>query len=213
LGPTPRLLNVHRSHLLLGALGPSALLQAVRAEVEVGVEAGASPVGRAGTYRYDEAADAAIKRLLNYELPFGVVDDILDRLFRQHIGDPEDAASEMYLTRAMIREMATGGMTFGFHTETHRVLSRLTADEQRTELLDGVRLVRELTGQQSVPFCYPYGFPHTYNADTLAALEDVGYSLAFNTVRRHARPEADPRFEIPRFDTRDVPPLGSLVAW
>lgn len=211
LGPAPRLLNVHRSHMLLGALGPVALLEAVRAGVEVAVEAGPS-AGRVGTYRYDESADAAIKRLLNYELPFDAVDEVLDRLFRDHVGDPADTASSLYLTPAMIREMADGGMTFGFHTDTHRVLSRLTAGEQRAELLDGVRIVCELTGQQTVPFCYPYGFPHTYNADTVATLEDAGYSLAFTTVRRHARPEADPRFEIPRFDTRDVPPFGSLIA-
>ena len=33
-------------------------------------------------------------------------------------------------------------------------------------------------------FCYPYGFSHTYNADTLRVLAECGYSMAFNTVRR-----------------------------
>jgi hypothetical protein len=190
-------------------LGPAALLAAVRAEVAVTVDAGASPA-RAGTYRYDEQAEAVVKRLLNYELPFDVADDVLDDLFRRHVGEPVEHARGLYLTPAMIREMADGGMTFGFHTETHRVLSRLTAAEQRTELAEGVRVVRSLTGQRSVPFCYPYGFPHTYDADTLAILADAGYSMGFNTVRRRARPDADPRFELPRFDTRDVPPLGTL---
>lgn len=204
LGARPQMLNVHKSHLLLGALGSDALLAAVRAEAEVAVDVAPGGAARVGTYRYDEQPDASVKRLLNYEMPFDVADEVLDRLFRRHVGDPDASARRLYLTPAMIRAMAAGGMTFGFHTETHRVLSRLTAEEQRAELIDGVRLVRELTGQDTVPFCYPYGFPHTYDEHTLAILEEAGYSLAFNTSRRRARPEADPRFELPRFDTRDV---------
>jgi peptidoglycan/xylan/chitin deacetylase (PgdA/CDA1 family) len=208
----PRLANVHMSHLLLGQLGPEALLAAVRNEVEAVVEAHASgPAARPGVYRYDERPEATVKRLLNYELPFEVADGVLDHLFRTHIGEPDAVARELYLTPAMIREMASSGMTFGFHTESHRVLSRLPATQQAEELAEGVSLIRELTGQDTVPFCYPYGFPHTYDEDTVRLLDAAGYSLAFNTVRRHARPELDPRFELPRFDTRDVPPWGSLL--
>jgi hypothetical protein len=55
-----------------------------------------------------------------------------------------------------------------------------------------------------VSFCYPYGFTHTYNADTLHVLGEYGYSMAFNTARRPADVGADGRYELPRFDTRDV---------
>jgi hypothetical protein len=55
-----------------------------------------------------------------------------------------------------------------------------------------------------VSFCYPYGFPHTYNGDTLRVLEESGYSIAFNTVRREAVVGRESRYELPRFDTRDV---------
>ena len=95
-------------------------------------------------------------------------------------------------------------MTFGFHTESHPVLSRLDAAAQRTELRDGPRLIADLTGQQSASFCYPYGFSHTYNADTLRVLAECGYSMAFNTVRREIVVGQDQRYELPRFDTRDV---------
>jgi peptidoglycan/xylan/chitin deacetylase (PgdA/CDA1 family) len=100
--------------------------------------------------------------------------------------------------------MADGGMTFGFHSETHPVLSRLARDAQHAELQRGPALIRELTGQKTVSFCYPYGFTHTYNADTLAVLEECGYSMAFNTARRDAVIGLDARYELPRFDTRDV---------
>jgi hypothetical protein len=63
-----------------------------------------------------------------------------------------------------------------------------------------------------VSFCYPYGFPHTYNADTLETLEEFGYSVAFNTVRREAIFGHDRRYELPRFDTRDVARLHEVPA-
>ena len=50
-----------------------------------------------------------------------------------------------------------------------------------------------------------WGGPHTYTQDTLRILRESGYSVAFNTVRRHLRLD-DPLFELPRIDTRDLPP-------
>jgi peptidoglycan/xylan/chitin deacetylase (PgdA/CDA1 family) len=198
----PSLLNVHKTHFLLSALGAERFGTVVEARLK-GVATGSAPA-REGIYRYDEAPDVRAKRLLNYELPYAIADRVLDELFREHIGDPEAFARELYLNADMIAEMARGGMTFGYHTRSHPVLSRLSRAGQAAELGEGVALVRRLTGQRTVPFCYPYGFPHTYNQDTLDVLADAGYSVAFNTVREPARLPAPSRYELPRFDTRDV---------
>jgi peptidoglycan/xylan/chitin deacetylase (PgdA/CDA1 family) len=108
--------------------------------------------------------------------------------------------------------MARGGMTFGFHTETHPVLSRLDADAQRRELRNGPELIRTLTGQRTCSFCYPYGHSHTYNTSTLRVLEECGYSMAFNTDRREIQVGRDARYELPRFDTRDVAQADEVIA-
>ena len=206
-GPTPRLLGVHRTQFLLAALGGSALGRAVLAECELAASAGNS-TGRAifGADAWEEADDRAVKQLLNYQLPFADADRVLDVLVRRHLGDATGIARALYLDTAMIREMVNGGMTFGYHTRSHRMLSRLTADDQAAEIAPGVAWIRELTGQARVPFCYPWGGPQTYTSDTVRILADSGYSLAFNTVRRRLQVGVDGRFEIPRFDTRDLPP-------
>jgi peptidoglycan/xylan/chitin deacetylase (PgdA/CDA1 family) len=206
LGAEPALLNVHKAHFLLSHLGADRFTEEVatalaREGVETGTGRGAT---RDGIYRYDEAPDVRIKRVLNYEAPYPVADRVLATLFGRYIGDAVGFARDLYLSAAQIREMAAGGMTFGFHTESHPVLSRLDAVAQRDELRDGPRLVADLTGQRSVSFCYPYGFSHTYNADTLSVLAECGYSMAFNTVRREIAFGRDQRYELPRFDTRDV---------
>ncbi|MBM3777173.1 MAG: hypothetical protein FJW23_02895 [Acidimicrobiia bacterium] len=199
----PRLLNVHKTQFLLARLGADRFAAEVLSAAGRDLAAGLDR--RAEVYRYDQAPDVAAKHLLNYELPADEATRVLSRLFARHIGDDTAFARSLYLSQDQIRAMAAGGMTFGFHTETHPVLSRLDAASQRREVERGVDLLRDLTGQRSVPFCYPYGHPHTYNADTLAALAAAGYSAAFTTTRRLARPESDPPFEIPRYDTRDIP--------
>jgi len=212
LGGDPVLLNVHKTHFLLSHLGADRFTAEVGVALEdEGVGAvrpegtpGGTARGRQGIYRYDEAPDVRIKRILNYEAPYPVADRVLSRLFTQHVGDAAAFAKSLYLSAAQVREMAGGGMTFGFHTETHPVLSRLAHDAQRAELRHGPRLIADLTGQTTVSFCYPYGFSHTYNADTLRVLDESGYSMAFNTVRREAVIGREPRYELPRFDTRDV---------
>jgi peptidoglycan/xylan/chitin deacetylase (PgdA/CDA1 family) len=201
----PQLLAVHKTHFLLAKLGPQVFAAEVRERLGVEPTGLAADPQQNGVYRYDGDLDSATKHLLNYELPFEEADGVLGALFRQHIGDPAEFASALYLSRGMIHEMAQAGMTFGFHTQNHRMLSRLTREQQHAELAHGVRLVRELTGQSSVPFCYPYGHGHTYNVDTTDILAQTGYSMAFTTVRRATDPRHDARFELPRFDTRDLP--------
>ncbi len=207
--PSYRLLGVHKTHFLLALLGAEAFGRAVLAACDRSYARGTSDRSVFGADHWEVADDRAIKQLLNYELPLGDADRVLEALFSAHIGSSSDFARRLYLSDAMIGEMAAGGMVFGYHTRSHRMLSRLSVDEQRAELTDGVAWLRRLTGQATVPFCYPWGGQQTYTADTLRLLRESGYSLAFNTVRRRATIGADHPFELPRFDTRDLPPYTS----
>jgi peptidoglycan/xylan/chitin deacetylase (PgdA/CDA1 family) len=210
----PRLLNVHKTHLLMARLGADKFAEVVRETLQrEPITAGRGDERSADVYRYDNGvAHADIKHLLNYELPFDTADQVLSDLYARFAGDEAEDARRFYLSVEAIREMSAAGMTFGFHSERHRVLARLALAQQREELEDGAARVRALTGQQAVPFCYPYGHSHTYDASTVAALASYGYSAAFTTSRRIADPSRDARFEIPRLDTRDLPPFRSPFA-
>jgi len=204
----PRVLNVQKVQLLLARFGDR-----LWAEVEAALAiAGPGPATQApheSLYRYDNATVRRVKQLLNYDLPLEIADAVLGKLFRSSIGDEAEAGRELYLTPAMIREMAHAGMTFGYHTRDHRVLSRLPLDEQRAQLEDGVQWIQTLTGQTSVPFCYPHGHAHAYTQDTVRLVRECGYSMAFTAVRGTSAPSTDLRFEVPRLDTRDVPSAES----
>ena len=205
-GPSPRVLGVHKTHFLLARLGAEALGRAVLQESAIAADVAGRSGSVFGNDRWDVQDEHAVRHLLNYELPLDEAERVLDVLFTRHIGDVGAFARSLYLDETGIREMAAAGMTFGYHTRTHRMLSRLSVEQQREELIDGIEWVRTLTGQSSVPFCYPWGGVKTYTADTVRALADLGYSLAFNTVRRRLQIGHDGRYELPRLDTRDLPP-------
>ena len=204
-GSAPRLLNVHKTQFLLARLGAAEFSRAVLAESGL-ASASLHGGGVFGADQWEQGDDRAVKHLLNYQMPFADADRVLDALFARHIGDAHAFARGLYLDAAMIREMSRHGMTFGFHTRSHRMLSRLTADEQRDEVAGGVEWVRGLTGQATVPFCYPWGGRQTYTAETAEILRAAGYSVAFNTERRRLNVAADGRYDLPRLDTRDLPP-------
>lgn len=204
------LMNVHKTHLLLDRLGAERLQQAVAEVLREVAEPG--EMASVDLYRYDDASEQRVKHLLNYQLPYEVVDEILSEIFARHLGDEAAAARALYLSPEDVAAMSAGGMTFGYHTRRHRVLSRLDEAAQRAELSDGVATVRALTNQGGVPFCYPYGHRQTFDATTIRLLGELGYETAFTTVRQLADPTQAAPFEIPRFDTRDVPPAHPMPA-
>jgi peptidoglycan/xylan/chitin deacetylase (PgdA/CDA1 family) len=207
-GPEPRLLNVHKTQFLLARLGATEFSRAVLAESGL-ARADVDGSGVFGADLWEDGGDRAVKQLLNYQLPFEEAGRILDALFDRHIGDARAFARGLYLDETMVRQMARHGMTFGFHTRSHRMLSRLSAADQAAEVSGGVEWIRGLTGQATVPFCYPWGGRQTYTNETTGILRDAGYSVAFNTERRRLRVQVDERYELPRLDTRDLPPYTS----
>ncbi len=212
LGSQPRMLNVHKVHVLVARLGADTLLERlIRALPAEHVPEKAAEPAAPELYRYDGLAARTVKRLLNYVLPMDVAAGVLSELFEAEFGSESAFARGFYLSEADIVSMSRAGQTFGFHTDTHPVLSRLSRDDQRRELERGPALIRDLTGQAHVPFCVPHGHLSSYNRDTVALLAELGYAASFTVVREVARFGTASRFEVPRLDTKDMPPFADVA--
>ncbi len=61
-----------------------------------------------------------------------------------------------YLTLEQIRQLTADGFTVGSHTSSHAKLPLLDKRRAAEEILESSELVREWTGQQYVPFAFPY---------------------------------------------------------
>ena len=209
----PRVLNVHKTHFLIETLGAEGFTEALRQTIsnqQLIARAAMSKLPH--LYRYDGVPQhTKLKQLLNYELPYETVDGLLGQLFTSYLGDESIFARQLYLSQDQIREMVDENMTFGFHTEQHRVLSRLPTAAQRKEIQEGFDRIRALTGQVMVPFCYPYGHAHTYTDQTVRTVRESGYTTAFTTARRAVDTVVDEPLELPRYDTRDLPPFTASL--
>lgn len=81
--------------------------------------------------------------------------------------------------RAMIK---SGLITFGAHTHTHSILSRLSVGDQQEEIACSLSLVREFTGENCEFFAYPNGSISDYDPSTMKLLESSGVLGAASTI-------------------------------
>jgi peptidoglycan/xylan/chitin deacetylase (PgdA/CDA1 family) len=107
----------------------------------------------------DGQPEPRLQPLLHWLLTIGAPDvDLMHQLSTRLGVDPKDYLRQVrpYLTTAQIRQLASDGFTIGAHGLTHRRLQDLPRDEAEHEIVESCRVVRDLTGQNSVPFAFPY---------------------------------------------------------
>jgi peptidoglycan/xylan/chitin deacetylase (PgdA/CDA1 family) len=96
-------------------------------------------------------------------------------------GDPAAAASLM-LDWDRIRAMRGDGVTFGSHTETHPILSRVAPGRAREEITDSKRTIERELGEEAPFFAYPNGRPEDFDETAVEALRAAGYRAALTTT-------------------------------
>ncbi len=61
-----------------------------------------------------------------------------------------------YLTSEQVRQLHDDGFTIGAHTMSHRKLGTLPPDEAEKEIVRSCEIIRQITGQASVPLSFPH---------------------------------------------------------
>jgi peptidoglycan/xylan/chitin deacetylase (PgdA/CDA1 family) len=123
------------------------------------------------------------------------------RLIEQVVEDlrpsGEFGAEDLFLDWESARKLVDGGMSIGSHTLGHAILAREDAADQRADLSTSRRLLQEGLGVEVNTLAYPNGRRGDYDATTIAAARDAGYSHAVTTWGRPVSAGADP-YEICR---------------
>jgi len=101
-----------------------------------------------------------------------------------------------YLNYGEIKEMKASGIRFGAHTATHPHLREIDLDEAKKEILKSYESVREISGNDNIPFCYPYG---EFNEEIKQIVKKCGFSCAFSVAPGINYRNQD-LFEIKRID-------------
>lgn len=207
---TGQLLDVHRTHTLLGAIPGPELTEHVQEVVEDRmIPHKHREEFRNETYRQQEDTKATkqVKRILNYFVADEYQTQVLDALVERTNYDMADV-EEYYMQPTELEEMHDGGMVIGGHTVSHPVLSKLDTDEQREEIISCFGYLKSTVGELGErTFCYPYGGPHSFDEETVAILDEVDCEWCFKVesgdITRNdltQQPQA-----LPRYDCTDFP--------
>jgi peptidoglycan/xylan/chitin deacetylase (PgdA/CDA1 family) len=89
------------------------------------------------------------------------------------------------------------GAEIGGHTMTHPVLSFLSAERQRREVVDGKRCLEEIVGRDLESFAYPHGGPSHYTPETMQITSASGFRRACAAVGGAVVTPVDP-LQVPR---------------
>jgi peptidoglycan/xylan/chitin deacetylase (PgdA/CDA1 family) len=103
-----------------------------------------------------------------------------------------------------VRSCGAMGATFGAHTVTHPILSRIGDEVARQEIETSWRRLTSETTAVSDVFCYPNGEPGDFTSATIRILRELGFSSAVTTSPAYVTASAsitatDALFRVPRF--------------
>jgi peptidoglycan/xylan/chitin deacetylase (PgdA/CDA1 family) len=90
----------------------------------------------------------------------------------------------------------------GAHTMSHPILAALPLAAQRAEIGGSRRALGALLGRSVTSFAYPYGAESTYTEETVALVEEVGFTVACTTSAAAVGPDAHP-LRLPRHQVED----------
>lgn len=114
---------------------------------------------RLGLVRCAPPGDPATRQLMLWLLAFEQDDEpAIDAACAALGVDPAAYSSRrrLYLTREQVRELAGDGFTIGGHGRAHLSLKGMDPVRLEREIVASCEVVRDLTGQQTVPFAFPY---------------------------------------------------------
>ena len=110
---------------------------------------------------------------------------------------------QLFANEQQISEMADQGMFIGSHSCSHRILSHLSLDEQRQEIVESKRVLEAMTGQAVHAFAYPVGGRTAFDQQTQTEVERAGYQLAFSFINGINRRLDTHRYRLRRLAVED----------
>lgn len=115
------------------------------------------------------------------------------------------------LSSENIKKMLTSGITFGAHTVSHPILSRLSQEEARQEILISRDLLRNTYGDISSVFAYPNGQENDWTPEIEKILDAEDFIGALTTISG-TNDAFSPRFALKRISMDNTDDWDSFIA-
>jgi peptidoglycan/xylan/chitin deacetylase (PgdA/CDA1 family) len=107
---------------------------------------------------------------------------------------PAGLGKERVLDWNEIEEMSLNNIAFGAHTVNHPILTNVSPEQARVEIVQSKRDIEERLNRPVTTFSFPNG---NYNAGLVEILRESGFTCAVTASMGMVTPEARP-YELPR---------------
>ena len=158
--------------------------------------------------RREEAIRGVLRRLK--EMPAAERAAAVERIVAScpRVTMPDDLG---FMTWDDVRELPPLGMAVGAHTVDHEILSRLTLDAAREQVVRSKARVEEATGQPCRLFAYPNGAETDFGAEHERMIADAGFAAAVTQIPGRNPAGAD-RYRLKRINIGLAHSLDAFVA-
>jgi len=103
----------------------------------------------------------------------------------------DDSELPQMLTWEQVKEMSDNGITFGAHTLSHPVLTKIPLEDARKEIAESKRVLEEKIQKPVKYFAYPYGTETDFNEDIKNIVRDSGYTCALTFMDGYNNQNSD----------------------
>jgi len=154
-----------------------------------------------GCYRIQTASNKlqAMSRIVARlcELPDTEKSLLVEKLMEElRVEIPDGFGDDISLTWREIREMGNNGISFGAHTVTHPILTKVSLEDARNEITLSKKAIEESLGTPCTLFAYPRG---RFNGELIELVREIGFTCAVTTIPRLITSNAD-SFMLSRLD-------------
>jgi peptidoglycan/xylan/chitin deacetylase (PgdA/CDA1 family) len=136
-------------------------------------------------------------------LPAEKQEAVLARLRNQLPRPLPPRQTHRLLTPDELRSLAAGELVeIGAHSLSHSMLTSLSLEQQRYEMVESKRCLEKILNRTVTTFAYPYGGREMVSRQTIALAKDCGFESACSTIAEPVHLKSD-LFFLPRFLVRD----------
>ena len=138
----------------------------------------------------------------------------VDRLINLLEVEDRREVPDLMLRWDEVRDMHQSGISFGSHSVTHAILSRLSIDKVRAEIYESKRIIEKRLETPVTTFAYPSGRKIDFNEMTKGIVKEAGYASAV-TMIFGANENGRDLFELHRGGPweKDLPTFAMKLNW
>ena len=201
-----KLLNTHKIHLLCGVIEGkkllSSLMKLVTNEMILN-DKRKEFHNQTYTKQNNYPGVTNFKRILNYFIAYKNVEPLINEIASQF--NYVFNVNNFYISQDNLKKMKQNGMLIGSHTHNHPIMSRLTKDEQSTQISESFKYLKKIGCLTDKIYAHPYGGYHTFNKNTTDLLLKESVAYSFNVESRDIEEDDINKFQhsLPRFDCNE----------